>query len=76
MIELPDGATAADYTTTTDANGVSTMTNGTHSVTFTAPSGLPQVGDDEEEDETEDEADAETETSPIIGGQRTGTARG
>ena len=28
---------AADYTTTTDANGVSTMTNGTHSVTFTAP---------------------------------------
>ena len=73
VIELPDGATAADYTTTTDANGVSTMTNGTHSVTFTAPSGLPQVGDDEEEDETEDEADAETETSPIIGGQRTGT---
>ena len=56
VIELPDGATAADYTTTTDANGVSTMTNGTHSVTFTAPSGLPQVGDDEEEDETEDEA--------------------
>ncbi|KRR02770.1 hypothetical protein CQ12_06750 [Bradyrhizobium jicamae] len=54
VIELPDGATAADYTTTTDANGVSTMTNGTHSVTFTAPDGLPQVGDDDEEDEDDD----------------------
>lgn len=78
VIELPDGATAADYTTTTDANGVSTMTNGTHSVTFTAPSGQPQVGNDEEEDETENENESEedtddTGTSPVIGGQQTGT---
>ncbi|MBT1515796.1 hypothetical protein KIP88_35580 [Bradyrhizobium sp. SRL28] len=55
VIELPDGATAADYTTTTDANGVSTMTNGTHSVTFTAHDGMPQVGDDDEEDEDDDD---------------------
>ncbi len=57
VIELPAGATAADYTTTTDANGVSTMTNGSHSVTFTAPGGMPQVGnDDEEEDEHDNTA--------------------
>jgi Ca2+-binding RTX toxin-like protein len=51
VIDLPNGATAADYTTTTAANGVSTMTNGTHSITFTAPSGMPQVGNDDEEDD-------------------------
>ncbi len=68
VIELPDGATAADYATTTDANGVSTMTNGTHSVTFTASGGMPQLGEDENEEDTDT-----TETSSIIGGQRTGT---
>jgi Ca2+-binding RTX toxin-like protein len=51
VIELPDGATAADYTTTTDANGVSTMTSGTHFVTFTAPSGMPQVGNDDDDED-------------------------
>ena len=55
VIELPAGATAADYTTTT-ANGVSTMTNGTHSVSFTAPSGMPQVGHDDDEDDDDDSA--------------------
>ena len=56
VIELPDGATAADYTTTTDANGVSTMTNGSHTVTFTAPSGLPQVGNDDDDEDDDDNA--------------------
>jgi len=85
VIELPDGATAADYTTTTDENGVSTMTNGTHSITFTAPEGMPQVGDDDEEDEEDDDNagsedgadDDDTDTtgnSPAAGGQRTGTS--
>ena len=55
VIELPAGATAADYTTTTKANGVSTMTNGSHSVTFTAADGMPQVGADYDGDEHEDE---------------------
>ncbi|HEY5796726.1 MAG TPA: calcium-binding protein, partial [Bosea sp. (in: a-proteobacteria)] len=57
VIDLPDGATAADYTTTTDANGVSTMTNGTHSVTFTAPDGMPQVGGDDDHDDDDDDED-------------------
>ena len=51
VIELPAGAMAADYTTTTDANGVSTMTDGTHSITFTALSGMPQFGNDDDEDD-------------------------
>jgi Ca2+-binding RTX toxin-like protein len=59
VIELPAGATAADYTTTTDANGVSTMTNGSHSVTFTALGGMPQVGNDDDEDEDEHDQDHE-----------------
>ena len=36
VIELPDGMTAADFTTSTDDNGVTTMTNGDHSITFTS----------------------------------------
>ena len=55
VIDLPGGATAADYTTTTDANGVSTMTNGTQSITFTAPNGMPQVGHEDDEDDEDDD---------------------
>ena len=47
VIELPAGATAADYTTST-ANGVTTMTNGDHSITYTAAGEGPQVGPGEE----------------------------
>ncbi len=49
VIELPAGATAADYTTST-ANGVTTMTNGDHSITYTAAGDGPQVGPGEEPD--------------------------
>ncbi|KZD21169.1 peroxidase family protein [Tardiphaga robiniae] len=51
VIELPNGATAADYTSTTDANGVTTMTNGTHTIIFTATDGMPQVGNDDDDDD-------------------------
>ncbi len=57
MIELPDGATAADYTTTT-VDGVTTMTNGQNSVTFTAPAGLPGTA---AEGETDTETDTDTQ---------------
>ena len=83
VIELPAGAVAADYTTTTDENGVSTMTSGTHTVTFTAPVGMPQVGNDVEEDDedtagNDDDNDNGGEddrpgNSPVTGGLRTGT---
>ncbi|TCL64656.1 peroxidase family protein [Rhizobium sp. BK251] len=48
VIELPQGKTAADYTTTTE-NGVTTMTSGDHSIRFTAAGGMPQIGGDDEE---------------------------
>ncbi|AOO82189.1 peroxidase family protein [Bosea vaviloviae] len=57
VIELPDGAVPEDYTSTTDENGVTTMTNGTHSISFTAPDGPPQVGDGDDEDEHQDDDD-------------------
>lgn len=62
VIELPDGAVPEDYTSTTDANGVTTMSNGTHSICFTAPDGPPQVGDDDhghgnDDDDDEDDDD-------------------
>jgi Ca2+-binding RTX toxin-like protein len=55
VIELPEGTTAASFTTTTNASGVSTMTNGTHSITFTAPNGMPQFGDEVDEEEDDDD---------------------
>ena len=58
VIELPAGATAASFTTTTNASGVSTMTDGTNSITFTAPNGMPQFGhEDDEDDEDDDHTD-------------------
>jgi Ca2+-binding RTX toxin-like protein len=47
VIQLPDGKTAADYTTTTES-GVTTMTSGGHSITFTASGGMPQVGGEDD----------------------------
>ena len=47
VIELPDGASLADYTSTT-LDGVTTLTNGTNSISFIAPDGSPDIDDDEE----------------------------
>lgn len=57
VIELAAGTTADDYEITTGANGVTTMTNGGHSIQFTSEGGLPQFNGDgttaeEEEDDT------------------------
>lgn len=57
VIELAEGTTADDYEITTGANGVTTMTNGGHSIQFTSEGGLPQFNGDgttaeEEEDDT------------------------
>ncbi|MFP3543913.1 peroxidase family protein [Rhizobium sp. SIMBA_035] len=57
VIELAEGTTADDYEITTGANGVTTMTNGEHSIQFTSEGGLPQFNGDgttaeEEEDDT------------------------
>ena len=63
VIELPEGATPDDYEITTDENGVTTMTNGDHSLQFVSEGGLPQFGsgDDHHADDEDDDDD-------IIGG--------
>jgi Ca2+-binding RTX toxin-like protein len=71
VIELPDGATAADYTSTTDANGVTTLTNGNHSISYVATGEGPQIGNNDDEDE--DDCDDDETTSPTGGVARTGT---
>ncbi len=55
VIELPDGADPSEYITTTDANGVSTMTNGVHSITFTAGSAPTDDDDDDDCDDDDDD---------------------
>lgn len=74
VIQLPDGKTAADYTTTTE-NGVTTMTSGDHSITFTASDGMPQVGgdddtpagDDGEPDGSDNQPDGGDTPAPVPG---------
>ncbi|MEO9337692.1 peroxidase family protein [Mesorhizobium sp. SB112] len=51
VIELPDGASADDYEITTDENGMTTMTNGEHTICFVSEGGLPHIGDDDDEDD-------------------------
>ncbi|WP_166802362.1 peroxidase family protein [Microvirga pakistanensis] len=57
VIELPNGRVAADYEITTDENGVTTMSNGTHKLTFVCEGGLPQFGSDDTHDDEEDDDD-------------------
>ena len=57
VVELPDGMSQDDYTIETDDDGVTTMTNGDHSIRFLSPDGLPQIGDGEDDDEEEQDDD-------------------
>ncbi|SFJ28160.1 Ca2+-binding protein, RTX toxin-related [Phyllobacterium sp. CL33Tsu] len=59
VVELPSGATIADYEVTIE-DGVTTMTSGEHTIKFTAPDGMPQIGNDPIDDEDEDDEE-ETE---------------
>ena len=51
VIELPNGASLSDYTSAT-VNGVTTLTKGNHSITYTAAGTGPQVGSDVDAPET------------------------
>jgi Ca2+-binding RTX toxin-like protein len=57
VVELPEGASIDDYEVTTNANGVTTMTSGDHSICFVAPDGLPQFGDQHDDDEDDHDDD-------------------
>ncbi|TXR47174.1 peroxidase family protein [Phyllobacterium endophyticum] len=56
VVELPEGATVADYEVTIE-DGVTTMTSSEHTIKFTAPGGMPQIGGDPVDDEDEDDDD-------------------
>ncbi|WPO43209.1 peroxidase family protein [Tardiphaga sp. 42S5] len=86
VIRLPEGAVPGDYEVTTDASGVTTMTNASQSISFTSPNGLPQFGDhdDEDDDDTagnddsDDDCDDDDDTDTAgsgTGGVRAGTAQ-
>lgn len=86
VIELPGGMDADDFTETTDANGVTTLTNGENSVSYVAAGDGPQVGEDDEDDDDhhnggddcdDDEEDEEDEGgNASVGGPLVGTAVG
>ena len=67
MIELPNGATIADYEATIE-DGVTTLTSGEQTIKFTAPDGMPQIGGEPVED------DDDTPPAPVAGAPVVGTA--
>ncbi len=60
VIELPNGATLDDYASST-VDGVTTLTNGSHSITYTAAGNGPQIGDD---DGGDGGSDGDTDVDP------------
>lgn len=81
IIEFPADAVLADYVTTQDENGVVTMSNGVHSVSYTpAPGQSPQIGgavdaaDDGPVDEVPDAVPAAAQIGTSGNDVLTGTA--
>lgn len=82
VIELPAGADPATYHLVENQDGTKTVSNGTHSVTFSGVVPPQFQVDDEDEEETEtpetpDDEEEETETpdTAVDGVVRTGTAQ-
>ncbi|MET0436527.1 MAG: peroxidase family protein, partial [Devosia sp.] len=84
VIELPEGADPTEYTSFT-VNGVTTLTNGQHSVSYTAAGEGPQIGggdededdhvpgDDDDDWDDEDDGDDDDDDAPVVGGPILGT---
>ncbi|MBR1237667.1 peroxidase family protein [Bradyrhizobium sp. AUGA SZCCT0182] len=73
VIELPEGTDLTSYHLVENQNGTRTISNGTHSVTFTGvvPSQFQTDEPDEDEDEDENETphdDCDDEATPTAGG--------
>ena len=51
VIELLDGETVDDYVQTV-ANGVTTLTNGNHSISYVATGDGPQIGNNDDDETT------------------------
>jgi Ca2+-binding RTX toxin-like protein len=61
VIELPVGMTVDDFVETTDTNGLTTLSDGEHTIRYVAPHGSPLFEYDDEEDEDDDYDDDEDE---------------
>ncbi|HWV22207.1 MAG TPA: peroxidase family protein [Devosia sp.] len=72
VIELPPGSTLADFVQTTDENGVTTLSDGEHSIRYVSHGGPPII-DDGEDDEEEDDEDEDDDDVPSVGGPLLGT---
>jgi Ca2+-binding RTX toxin-like protein len=67
VIELPEGATIADYEVSIDEEtGLTTLTSDTQTITFHAPEGMPSFGGGEQEQD-DDEDPVETPDTPVDG---------
>ncbi|WP_367178667.1 beta strand repeat-containing protein [Devosia sp.] len=64
VIELPEGSAGGDYTVVQNGNGTTTVTSGTHSVTFHSPNGLPQLGLVEHDEDGEENPSNPDPTDP------------
>ncbi|MDP9812280.1 Ca2+-binding RTX toxin-like protein [Rhizobium tibeticum] len=74
VIELPEGTVAADYDEVTDENGVTTLSDGTNSISYRAD-GSPQVRDhdDDDDDDFEEEDDTDAPAVPVAARMLVGT---
>ncbi|SEI17413.1 Ca2+-binding protein, RTX toxin-related [Rhizobium tibeticum] len=73
VIELPAGTVAADYDEVTDENGVTTLSDGTNSISYRAD-GSPQVTDhDDDDDDNEEEDDSDAPSVPVAARMLVGT---
>ena len=70
VIDLPAGTTIADYETTIGEDGMTTLTSDDHTITFSAPNGMPVLGHDDDDDDDNvydhDDDDDETMTTMMI----------
>uniref|UniRef100_UPI00232FADCB peroxidase family protein n=1 Tax=Candidatus Phyllobacterium onerii TaxID=3020828 RepID=UPI00232FADCB len=67
VIELPNGATIADYEATIE-DGVTTLTSSEQTIKFTAPDGMPQIGGEPvEEDDDAPAPGSNSPGAPVVG---------
>jgi Ca2+-binding RTX toxin-like protein len=67
VIELPNGATIADYEATIE-DGVTTLTSSEQTIKFTAPDGMPQIGGDPVDDDDDVPAPgSDSPGAPVVG---------
>ncbi|MBO9589474.1 MAG: hypothetical protein J7557_12310, partial [Devosia sp.] len=77
VIELPNGADPAEYTSST-TDGVTTLTNGQHSISYVAAGSGPQIGGEDDDvpgddDDDWDDDDDGDDDAPVVGGPILGT---